>query len=170
MFYAVALWGWSLRFSICLSAMLYSTLNRMTILTAVTICRISALWVSGTSLKKSPKTYMATTSPAVLTASIVPRSALNGIHSLKISINPISDVVYSAIVEISDCEIPSVVLSSVIKMMFSAIQIDAGAARVIILKVKLPRTMFLFGCSARTKDGNPTVSAPISESWIGSKG
>ena len=65
---------------------------------------------------------------------------------------------------------PITPLSNAVIMISRDTHRAAGAALAMMLKVKLPRTIFLFGCKASTNEGKPTVSALISDRCIGWKG
>ena len=73
-------------------------------------------------------------------------------------------VVYTQIVENSSVGKAMNLLTIAAEIIFVTTQITAGNALAIILNVKLPLIMFLFGCNASTNDGIPTVNAPINVS------
>ena len=141
-----------------------------TVIDAIRIsANTSAPPLNATSLKTQLKNATAIAKPPALSVSMPARRALKGILSLTISIRQISAVRYTAIVCISILSSPTAPLSKTVRIMPATTHSAAGSARVMILNVKLPRTIFLLGCKARTKDGKATVSALISVNCIGSK-
>ena len=121
----------------------------------------SPLKLKGANEKNRPKKILPNTTPAVQTVSIEARNALIGNESLITrSIHEIA-VVYTQIVENSGVGNTMNLHTIAAVIIFVTTQITAGNALAIILNVKLPLIMFLFGCIASTNDGMPTVKAPI---------
>ena len=144
--------------------MLYSTLNIIIVPAENTKSRITPSKLSDESEKNCPKNKLPITTPPMLTASIALLSGLSGNDSLITSKIPDKAVIYTEIVENSADVSVNRLLISAMAIMFITTQKAEGNALAIILNVKLPLIMFLFGCKASTKDGIATVNAPINVS------
>lgn len=126
--------------------------------------------VSGASENKPPKKIEPTIIPAEQPITITALSGLNGIDNLTTSNIQANAVRYTQRVENCACGISVMCFKIASKIVSAETHIAVGNDRAIIFTVKLPFTISLFGWSARTNDGNPTVNAPTSVSCIGSNG